>query len=210
MYEYNRYGEIMKSILVEMTCPTCSYHTHIPSDTVIIPEFEPDLKKRLQQGTFYSYVCPCCHTKIHFFHTCIYPDKEHGFVLMMKTKKERQFYDHSFYENKGFVRRYIGSEDAIAEKINILEGMFDDRVIEIMKVKLYLHFLKQGRKIASIRYHDYEQGSFWFCIQEDEQPQLVAINKADYDDIKTTLKDIVTEQFEEIDLNWAIEYLKKV
>ena len=74
-------GDLMKSILVEITCPTCLWHTHKPSDTVVIPEFEPDLKQQLEQEEFYAFTCPRCGTRISFYHTCIYPDKQHHFVL---------------------------------------------------------------------------------------------------------------------------------
>ena len=83
-------GDLMKSILVEITCPTCLWHTHKPSDTVVIPEFEPDLKQQLEQEEFYAFTCPRCGTRISYFHTCIYPDKQHHLVLLMKSEKEKK------------------------------------------------------------------------------------------------------------------------
>ncbi len=164
-------GDLMKSILVEITCPTCLWHTHKSSDTVVIPEFEPDLKQQLEQEEFYAFTCPRCGTRISFFHTCIYPDKQHHFVLLMKSEKEKKAADHHLYADMSATKRYISDARDIAEKIHILEEGFDDRVIEILKLKVYIYLKKQQRYPNTLRYKDRDKQSetIWFSYTENDQ-----------------------------------------
>lgn len=201
----------MKSILVSIHCPNCLYTTNIPSDTVVIPEFEPDLKKRLKEGTFYTFICPRCGTKIHYYHTCIYPDKSHHFVLLMKSTKERKLADHELYKGETLVKRYISDENEIAEKIKIFEDQYDDRAIELIKLKLLLHMKKQNRKIDDIQYYedDKETQTLWFKIVENNIDCMVAVTKETYQKERALLPLIDISKFYEINWQWALQVYKK-
>lgn len=201
----------MKSILVSIHCPNCLFTTDIPSDTVVIPEFEPDLKKRLKDGTFYTFTCPRCKTKIHYYHTCVYPDKKHQFVLLMKSKKERKLADHELYKGQSFVKRYISNDNEIAEKIKIFEDHYDDRAIELIKLKLLLHMKEQNRKIDEIQYYedDKDTQTLWFKIVENNVDRMIAVTKETYRKEQEFFSRMETSKFYEINWQWALQVYKK-
>lgn len=207
---YNEHvGDFMKSILVEITCPTCLWHTHKPSDTLVIPEFEPDLKEQLDTDTYFTFICPRCGTQIAFFHTCVYPDKTHNFILLMKPVKEQKIADHLLYADMQAIKRYITKPQEIAEKIRILEAQMDDRVLEIVKVKLYLHLRKQGRNPVKLAYKDYDKASetIWFTFFENGCEDVLAVTMATYEQIKKQLPKEDHDHFQEVNLQWAANYL---
>ena len=203
-------GDLMKSILVEITCPTCLWHTHKPSDTVVIPEFEPDLKQQLEQEEFYAFTCPRCGTRISFFHTCIYPDKQHHFVLLMKSEKEKKAAHHHLYADMSATKRYISDARDIAEKIHILEEGFDDRVIEILKLKVYIYLKKQQRYPNTLRYKDRDKQSetIWFSYTENDQEDVLALTWESYLQVKQRMPEEDTKKFHEINQRWALQHIK--
>ena len=106
-YRYNvTYGDIMKSILVELTCPRCFYKTHKKSETLIMPEMEPQFRKELLEGVFFKKACPSCGKINTFLHTMIYVDKKHRFVLLVKPKSDLTDKDFSIFQSeKNCIRR---------------------------------------------------------------------------------------------------------
>ncbi|MFR5077118.1 MAG: CpXC domain-containing protein [[Clostridium] innocuum] len=103
-YRYNvTYGDIMKSILVELTCPRCFYKTHKKSETLIMPEMEPQFRKELLEGVFFKKACPSCGKINTFLHTMIYVDKKHRFVLLVKPKSDLTDKDFLFFSLKKIV-----------------------------------------------------------------------------------------------------------
>ena len=203
-------GDIMKSIIVDLQCPSCMWHSQIMSDTLILSEFETDLKAQLKEGHYFHTICPRCQTKIGYFHTCVYTDRQHGFVLLMKPRKEIKDADHLLYRKDAYIKRYLFSEDEIAEKMAILEADLDDRVIEILKVKLYLQAKKTKRLIMDIHFYDYDvkSESIWFCVERQDTKDLLAVTLESYQTIQKTLTPMKTDGFYAVDLEWAIAYLK--
>lgn len=202
----------MKSIIVPIQCPNCLFKTEIISDTVVIPEFEPDLQTKLKDGSFYEFICPRCGTKIHYYHTCIYQDKKHHFVLLMKSKKDHKSKDYELYKNVDLIKRYITNDKEIAEKIKILEDKYDDRVIEFIKLKLLLHMRKQKRNIEYIQYYedDKETETLWFKILENNKEDTIAVTMDTYRKEQLLFPAMDTSTFYEINWHWALSFYKKL
>lgn len=199
----------MKKILIQLTCRYCFYQTHKESESLVLPDIEKDLKKRLLEDTYFSAYCPCCGSKIEFLHTCLYVDKKNGYMLYMKPKRDQKDDDHEQFEDQIKIRRYISDHKDIAEKIRILEDHFDDRIIEIMKQKLYRYMSKKGNEANRIEYRDYDDHSetLWFDVTNGGVIQQMALTRKSYDDIQERFIDIRTPQFKEINEEWAKMYL---
>ena len=177
------------------------------SDTLILPEFETDLKKQLIEGEYFHTYCPRCKSKIRFYHTCIYADKKHGFILLMKPKQEAKEADHTLYHDDAYIKRYIFKEDEISEKIAILEAGLDDRALEIIKIKLYM----QRKDADKIYFYDDDQisKSIWFCVQTGDEKEMLAITLESYQSIVNTLPKPKKDGFYAIDFTWALAYIKQ-
>ena len=201
----------MKSVIVEIHCPVCMWHMQKTSDTLIIPEFETDLKKLLMEGRYFHLHCPRCGTKIGYYHTCVYTDKKHGFVLMMKPEKEAKEADHHFYQGEQLKKRYVFCEEEIAEKISILEAGLDDRVIEVLKLKVYIQAKKAGRKLDEIQFYDVDQDSesIWFTAMEEEMQTMMAVTMQSYQTLLKQLPKEDWDHFVSVDLSWALAYIKR-
>lgn len=176
-YRYNvTYGDIMKSILVELTCPRCFYKTHKKSETLIMPEMEPQFRKELLEGVFFKKACPSCGKINTFLHTMIYVDKKHRFVLLVKPKSDLTDKDFSIFQSeKNCIRRYLCDPSQVAEKIRMLEDKLDDRAMELLKLKIILREKKKGRLPKNVVYQDQETDTIWFHVQHDEEEDVIGI-----------------------------------
>lgn len=211
-FEYNGIvGDNMKSILVALVCKQCMYKTHKKSETLVMPDFEPDVREALLDGSFFKKRCPCCGAVIEFIHQVLYVDKKHKFILLIKPRDRFKCNDHEvFQQHVDFRRRYVHSIHEIAEKLRILEDALDDRVIELLKAKLLLRAIRRQQQMHTICYHDIDKQSktIWFHVEEEGKPDLIAVMEASYEQLAKTLPLERRQSFEEINLTWGINYLK--
>ncbi|BBK62348.1 CpXC domain-containing protein [Amedibacterium intestinale] len=201
----------MKSIYVALTCRNCGYQTHKQSETLILSDFEPYLKKQLIDETYFSAICPCCKNKIDFLHPCLFVEKKYRYILFIKAKHDQKDTDHLLYQEKAYCKRYVDNTTKIKETMKILEDGYDDRAIAIMKLKLLLHLRKQEKHPVCITYFDSEkeQSSIWFKVKTEEGEEMMAVHMQIYDNILNILPKDDHEHYQNIDLEWAIQFQKK-
>lgn len=200
----------MKSIVVNLHCTQCMYQTHKKSETLVMPEFEPEKRVELLNSLYFQKKCPCCTAVIQFIHPLLYVDKAHSFILMVKTKNSFKEEDNRICTKYSNMRkRYISDLKNIAEKICIFEDGFDDRVIEILKVKLYERAQRKKQKVKEITYRDVdkESSTIWFTIMYAQLCTMVAVTMHTYKQIQQCLPIEEGTYFEEINITWAITYL---
>lgn len=199
----------MKSILVDIRCKQCGYETHKKSETLIMPDFEPHVRKALLEETFFQKRCPQCGRTNIFFHLVLYVDKQHHFILLIKPKEDVCAADQSlFAQDTTSKKRYITKVEDVVDKLRILEDELDDRVIELLKVKLNIRAYRQGRNLSQVRYHDKDADTLWFDLIEGDTCDIVGIPLSNYHTLAKQLPSL-GEGFHEIDSAWALAYLKQ-
>ena len=202
----------MKSILVELTCPTCMYHTYRKSETLILSDFETQAREELLQDTFFTLHCPRCGRTIAFLHPLAYVDKQHSFILLIKAEKDFHPKDHHLYaEDTKSRKRFLCDHTKIAETMRILEDDLDDRAIEIIKYKLYRYCQQRHPKLLSVRYLDIDPATqtIWFDLVMKQQNEHIAILKEEYDKVLQKLTKESCDQYLKIDEAWAKAWMKR-
>lgn len=199
----------MKSIFVEIRCPFCGGLTHKKSETLLIQGFDSDYEEQLKNGSFFRNYCPVCGKETLALHNLMYVDKQHHFVLLIKTKDAVISSASEIYQgDTHIIKRYVTKADQISEKLRILEDELDDRCIEILKIKLYLRYRKQF-EVDRIEYHDMvtQSQTLWFTITGKDYEDIVGIEYSTYDKVCKTLPAMPIE-FIEIDEEWAMRQLQ--
>lgn len=191
----------MKSILVEILCKKCLYHTHIKSHTLMLPELEPNLRTKILDGQMFSYTCPRCQQIIQYIHPFLYHDKQHQFLIFMsKEEKDMEELQSQFPLT---TIRLVREPAQLIEKIRIFEDHLDDRIIELLKFIL----LKKYPNVASIRYHDYDKKSqsIWLdFIDAEDQIDRKGIDYKFYQGYQVKYADVLKLQRNyEIHQDWA-------
>lgn len=201
-----RRGDDMKKIFVQLTCRCCFYQTHKESETLILPEIEKDLKQALLNEDFFIAKCPQCGNKIEFLHPCLYVDKKHNYMLYIKSKKGWKHDDHLKFDDQITRRRYVYEFKRIAEKIRLFDDGFDDRMMELLKLKLRSHLELKHECVEDVIYYDFDRSSqtIWFSVFMDNQTQNVAVLLQSYKNIEKNHSLECTLQFIEINDTWAM------
>lgn len=201
----------MKSIYVALTCPSCGYQTHKQSETLVIADFEPYLKQQLLDGSFFTARCPSCAQRLQFLHTCLLAGEGYSYIILIKPKQQQKESDHLLYRERSCPKRYVFDSDQLKEQLRILEDGLDDRAIQLLKVKLYLHLKRQGRKISALSYFDLDRSSatIWFHLYADGVREELALAWEAYEALTLTLPKEDALRFQCIDMAWAAAYIKQ-
>lgn len=74
---------------------------------------------------------------------------------------------------------------------------FDDRVIEILKLKVYIYLKKQQRYPNTLRYKDRDKQSetIWFSYTENDQEDVLALTWESYLQVKQRMPEEVPKNF---------------
>lgn len=193
----------MRNILVEITCPACGFHKHVKSHTLVLPELEPELRKRILSHTLFSYHCPVCKQEIIFLHSFIYHDKAHRFLLYMGEDVsciedfKKQFPDT--------LLRHVHTPSQLAEKLRILEDGLDDRVLCFLTL-----FLKRKYpRVKKIQYHDKDEAtqSIWFTFLHEDCEELKGIDFDTYTLYQKRYSSSYLPSYK-IDEEWAAQCLQ--
>lgn len=192
----------MKSILIELQCPHCGSKKHVKSESFINPMFEPELKQAILEDTFFVHKCHVCHQLIHYQHPLLYHDNKNHYILYLMEENQ----EINLQYEKQIIKRVIRTVNELKEKIKIFDDHLDDRIIELLKVKLLRQYKKNNQMISSLQYHDYDHSSstIWFTKVRQEA-ELIAVDKGYYDEMKRYLNQGNTF---EVNISWAIEMLE--
>lgn len=196
----------MKTVLIELRCPMCGAIFHKKSETLLLHGFESNDEARLRDGTFFTAHCPICGKESKILHNFLYIDKEHHFAILVKSRKDMVESDQELYARDAHLRkRYVSKVDEIPEKIRVLEDGLDDRVIEILKLKLLRQYQRKTPDVKNVISHDSDRQSetLWFDILYTDREDIVGIEKISYERI---LKQLPVDgmRFVEIDRDWAL------
>ncbi len=176
----------MKAILVGVTCKHCMYQTHKRSETLIMAEFEPQLREQLLNQTYFQIRCPQCGRLLHFQHPLCYVDKKHKFVILMKAREDITEKDLQLFNDRLDMRkRLVFHFQEIAEKIRIFEQGLDDRVIEKIKNNLYQRY----ENVKKIEFYDKDNQSdtIWFRILREEKEEMLCVLLESYRNLSTKI-----------------------
>lgn len=184
----------------------CGAIFHKKSETLLLHGFESNDEARLRDGTFFTAHCPICGKESKILHNFLYIDKEHHFAILVKSRKDMVESDQELYARDAHLRkRYVSKVDEIPEKIRVLEDGLDDRVIEILKLKLLRQYQRKTPDVKNVIYHDSDRQSetLWFDILYTDREDIVGIEKISYERI---LKQLPVDgmRFVEIDRDWAL------
>lgn len=200
---------------VRITCPGCRMEgTALLWDT-IDATFNQEEKRRLLDGQLFYHYCAGCGKATPIEYPCVYHDGAASAAVLFFPEGDGTHDEMIPQPPEGSANlRRVRSALSLAEKVRILDGGRDDRVIEVMKL-LYVSRLKKERPEAQVQNVLYEK--------QDGVEQLVFILKGEgnlVSDIQPVFYERVAKDFEEriqkatpdgwaeIDGHWALAVLK--
>ena len=187
---------------VHVPCPSCQREHEAKLVQSINTQQSPELKARLLAGDLNMLDCSCGKRTL-LSATLLYhdPDREY-FCQACPGGEAAMAAGAAAFAAIGGVgtRRLVPSQNALAEKVKILEAGLDDRVIEVLKVILLAADNEDLNSILLFDRVDRDANIItWILLQPQ---RTVASPLAAYDKLAPTLK---APEDLRIDRAWALE-----
>jgi hypothetical protein len=187
---------------VRVPCPQCQLEQETKLVQSINTRQSPELKARLLAGDLNMLDCSC-GKRTQLLATLLYHDPDREYFCQACPGGEAAMTEGAAaFAAIGAVgtRRLVPSQNALAEKVKILDAGLDDRVIEVLKVILLAADRDDLNSILLFDRVDRDAGIIsWVMLQPT---RAVASPLAAYDKLALTLKP--TDDLR-IDRAWALE-----
>ncbi len=200
---------------------TFSFHRHDKIDT----GKDPSMKEKVRNGEAFAVTCPSCGWHTHMDYSFLYREEEsHTLIYYANTK---EIYESAYrymtgrtgpgWESiRGWIRRVVTSREDLLEKLLILDGGLDDRIIEIMKGLAFVS-MKQHQPDAgadTVLFDEGSDGNHYFRFSKEGRVEAAyAFELPMYEKIKNGLAPLLPKlSGEEVVINsqWAAGAMKRI
>jgi len=140
-------GKVVKDKFI---CPHCHEEFEIKKHVVINVDEDAQLKKDVCNQDLFTYACPHCGTNSNIDYALWYEEPEKKLLVHLIDEEENvdQLIEQmdidnpyspfkAFYDN-GYAIRLVESHDELVEKIAIFNFGYDDRIIELYKLMVWM------------------------------------------------------------------------
>lgn len=193
-----------------IVCPHCQEEIIYPALDHINIDQTPEFRVKIQDLSCFRTECPNCGEKILVEQSCLYHDMQNRFMvwLWLENQPVPQIAFDATY-----TLRLTDSMNTFREKINLLESGLDDRVIELMKLLLYMQ-LNHDLDVVELLWHEIvaESGEIRFvAVLSDGAEQYISMPYTVYQRLYADVDRCLftpSNQFLRIDMDWAAESLQ--
>ena len=208
------------------TCPQCGKTFPVLSYEVIDTGKDPSMKEKVRTGEAFAASCPFCGWHTRFDYSFLYWEEDTKTLIYYANSKE--LYEAAYrrmtgrtggadWESiKSWKRRVVTSRNDLLEKLLILDGGLDDRIIEIMKGLAFVS-LKQNRpdvEVDTVLFDQGNDGNHYFRFSKKEKVEAAYVfERSLYEKIRRGLSpflDKLSEGEVVINSQWAAGAVKKI
>lgn len=208
-----------QSEIIKINCPKCHKTYDFKVYRSINVGINKELKEDILNFKIFKFNCDC-GVSTNVFYPFLYHDSLKQFMIQYSKPEDVSKYEESFlkiindenlFMNNEYVYRIVDSPYLLIEKTLLLESIYDDRIIEIMK-----EFIKASLDIG-------ELDKLLFAKNKDKEYEFIALDKNNtslgmvpfdkqlyqmvYDGFYDKLnnrKDLIINQ------KWALDFLNEV
>lgn len=210
----------------EFTCPKCGKEFNFLRYDVIDTGKDPLMKEKVRNGDAFYAACPFCGWSTHFDYPFLYREEDTRTLIYYANSKE--IYEAAYYRMTGstngaeweqikdWTRRVVTSRNDFLEKLLILDGGLDDRIIEIMKGLAFVS-LKQNQpdvEVDTVLFDQGNDGNHYFRFSKNDKVLAAyAFERPLYNQIRQGLMPLMGKLSEgEVVINsqWAAGAMKKI
>lgn len=181
-------------------CPACKREQEVTLVQSVNARTEPTLRERLLAGELNVLACECGQ-RTPLSATLLYHDPDRSFFCQACPGGDAAMAEGQAafaVIGDGFTRRLVPSQNALVEKVKMLEAGLDDRVVEVLKLLL---LASRGGDVNAILLFDKVEGDVIHWILLDDE-QLLQSPLAAYQKLAATLR---PNDDLRVDRAWAVE-----
>lgn len=208
--------------IIKITCPQChKVSDFIVYDTIKVKR-DPQLIHDLLNLSLFRFVCPDCGFSVAVEYPFAFSDEDEKIFLfsLPGTNNIKEAYDRfievaseSIVNDKGYLFRFVDSQEALVEKISILYNGYDDRIIELYKLKYASSWLETYPQMINAYFmNDIKLGPCFYVFSENGIISTISLDAKEYKALSNKYffdSDIRDQNIKVINKDWAEEYLKQ-
>ncbi len=187
---------------VQVACPGCQLEQEAKLVQSVNARASPELKQQLLAGELNILACPACGKRTQLAATLLYHDPDRDYFCQACPGGESAMAaGAAAFQVIGGVgtRRLVPTQNALVEKVKLLDAGLDDRVAEVLKVLLLASRGDDINTILLFQHVDREGGLLtWLRL---DGSVLLQSPLAAYDKLAPTLK---AADDLRIDRAWAV------
>lgn len=186
---------------VRVACPACKHEQEAKLVQSVNAKLDPELQQQLLAGELNILACEACGKRTQLAATLLYHDPDRDYFCQACPGGEAAMQQGAAaFETIGAVgtRRLVPTQNALVEKVKMLDAGLDDRVMEVLKVLLLASRGDDLNTILLFQSADADRIS-WLRL---EGGVLLQSPRAAYDKLAPTLK---AADDLRIDRAWAVE-----
>lgn len=194
-----------KQSIADIFCESCKQTFEAEVYTSINVQHNPELRKKVLDGTFFKYMCPNCSYIIDSSYETLYHDMDKKFMVWLVKPDEHNiiFMQQNSLKIAGILPDYKLCISRYPfqwiERISTLESGIDPRIMELYKFGLkdkknlplktendFLHFKNLTKNIfGRTKFH-------WYCVYDngDKEEFSKTIDVQKYDAYKNLIKSL--------------------
>ena len=207
--------------VIKLICPRCRHQFDFTLHTGIYLNEEPELRDKIKDLSLFRFVCPDCGFSIPVEYPCSVVDKAHDVLLFSvpvadRTKEEYAEFIAGASRNvdysNGCIYRFVNCKEALAEKLSIFDNNYDDRAIELYKLKYYFVWRNEYPKMTSAYFLDDSKGFNLNIFADQDIIATIPLDPKEYQDIVTKYffdSKVRGQKLKIVNQEWAEEYLEK-
>ncbi|MBK0347728.1 CpXC domain-containing protein [Aerococcaceae bacterium zg-ZJ1578] len=185
-----------------ITCPICQHESHRTVQTAINTRRQPELKKKLLDGSLLMFECPNCGAKRRITTQVLYhdPDKKLLFFVAPTYATEHESINEQLQELiysmrlslDGYQMRIMLETADLMEKVQIFDFNLTDTEIELVKALTDGLFLQENT--------DTKIRNRYFYLNQENQPKFLYITEKDQlmVEYNTELLDFIRSKFNKV------------
>ncbi len=212
----------MKSSLIKITCPECKQQTDFEIYQTIDLNKEPELAQRLMNLSLFRFVCPKCGCNVLVeYPFSVMDDHEMFFIFCFPGNKDVtednvkliSLTTNNAVKDKGFLFRFVDNREALSEKISIFYTDYDDRAIEVYKLKNDSLWHKRFPTMTAAYFaNDVRKGLSIYIFSNLQLLAVLPFKETEYDAIVDKYfydSDLRSQDLKVVNRAWAKEYLEQ-
>lgn len=203
----------------EIKCPHCGEKIDFVYWESINVTLNPDMKERVLNGEAFRCECPHCNQSFGVEYPTLYHDMDKHFMIhcnpMLMHEETRQMMRTLLQLEMlpDYRQRFTLEQNEMKEKILIFENDLDDRIIEIMKLFIFVQIDAEKEVIDNeeLFLDRYKDGGLCFVLlKEGKVAGSLDFPQDMYDALKEEFQESLNkEKTETINQEWALKFLAK-
>jgi hypothetical protein len=137
---------------INVKCKLCGAEQQFPISSTVNVTQNPELKPKLLKGELTRFVCEKCGWSGELVHPLLYHDRAKKFMIWLWPEAGEP--DSSTLPMEKLMNEYqfrvVTSRNDLIEKILIFEHNMDDRIVELVKLRLWAQSAEQGRPYTGV------------------------------------------------------------